>query len=91
MPTLSELKNYMVDCLGYSEEEITKEDFNDLTESQKVDCKRYNAQEQRIKEQMIKTQWTQPTKEELEAKREAMYEYIKIISNPELKELYEIN
>ena len=48
MPTLSELKNYMVDCLGYSEEEITKEDFNDLTESQKVDCKRYNAQEQQI-------------------------------------------
>ena len=39
---------------------------------------------------MKKTQWTQPTKEELEAKREAMYEYIKIISNPELKELYEI-
>ncbi len=42
-PSLKELKNYMVDVLGYSEHEITKESYQDLTDSQKEECAEYNA------------------------------------------------
>lgn len=49
-PSLKELKNYMVDVLGYSEHEITKESYQDLTDSQKEECAEYNAQMKTLKQ-----------------------------------------